>query len=64
MDNKLAKLLYIIGDILIYIAILSCITICWQRFEIIIEGSKHTSEVDSIIAMILAYFITDKYMED
>ena len=57
MDNKLVKLLYIIGNTLIYIAILYCITVCWQRLEIVIEGVKHTSKVDTVIAMILAYFI-------
>lgn len=42
-----------------YIICLLCVSACWVGFEYVIEGAVHTSKVDSIIAMVLSYFIAE-----
>ena len=46
-----------------YIFVLIFITVCWVGLEYIFEGAVHTSDIDGVIAMILSYFVTDKYIE-
>ena len=45
-----------------YLACLMAITACWIGFEYMLEGEIHSSEVDGIVAIILSWFITDKYV--
>ena len=45
-----------------YIVCLLIVSACWVGFEYTLEGTVHNSDVDGIIAIILSYFITDKYI--
>lgn len=38
------------------------VSACWVGLEYILEGVAHSSDVDGIVAIILSYFITDKYI--
>ena len=48
--------------IIFYIICLIIISACWVGFEYILEGVVHSSDVDGIVAIILSYFITDKFI--
>lgn len=52
----------IIQNILRYYYVLLIITVCWIGIEYVVDGVIHSSEADSIIAMVLSYFITNKYL--
>lgn len=42
----------------LYVIVLFLLTLCWVGAEYIFEGHVHSSDVDGVIAYILAYFIT------
>lgn len=46
-----------------YIIFLIAVSACWVGLEYILEGIVHNSEVDGYIAMILSWFITDKFIK-
>ena len=46
-----------------YIVCLLCVSCCWVGLEYTLEKTVHSSYVDGIIAVILSYFITDKYIK-
>ena len=51
--------------IVYYFICLFLVSACWVGLEYILEGSVHSSDVDGAIAVVLSYFITDKfYRED
>lgn len=45
-----------------YVANLITVCACWVGLEYILEGVVHSSDVDGIVAIILSYFITDKFI--
>lgn len=45
-----------------YFICLIIVSACWVGLEYMLEDSVHSSDVDGIIAMILSYFITDKFI--
>ena len=51
-----------IRNIFRYIYVLLLITVFWIGVEYVVDGVIHSSDADSIIAMILSYYITDKYL--
>ena len=52
----------IIKYICFYFICLMFVNACWIGLEYTIDGAVHSSDVDSIIAIVLSYFITDKYI--
>lgn len=57
------KIIKVIAEYFLnYIVCLLCVSACWVGLEYILEGSVHTSDVDSIIAIVLSAFITDKFI--
>lgn len=44
--------------LLLYLAILFVITLCWVGAEYLFEGYVHSSHVDGGVAGVLAYYIT------
>lgn len=51
-----------IRKILNYFICLFFVSVCWVGLEYILEGAVHSSDVDSIVAVILSYFVTDKFI--
>jgi hypothetical protein len=45
-----------------YTICLLCVSACWVGLEYIFEGSVHSSDVDSLVAIVLSGFITDKFI--
>ena len=52
----------IIKIICCYIVCLIIVSACWVGFEYILEGIVHDSNIDGMVAMLLSWFITDKYI--
>lgn len=50
--------------IFLYVFVLIIISSCWVGLEYVLEGAVHNSDVDGIIAYILAGFVTDKVMSN
>lgn len=46
-----------------YFICLLLVSACWVGLEYILEGSVHNSDVDGIVAFVLSYFITDKFIK-
>lgn len=55
MKRLLIKLIIFI---LVYMSVLTVVTLCWVDAECMIEGVAHTSRVDGGVACILAYLFT------
>lgn len=51
-----------IKKIIDYFICLFLVSACWVGLEHILEGSVHSSDVDGIVAFVLSYFITDKFI--
>lgn len=51
-----------IRNVFRYIYVLLLVTVFWIGLEYVVDCSIHSSDADSIIAMILSYYITDKYL--
>lgn len=51
-----------IRNVFRYIYVLLLVTVFWIGLEHVVDCSIHSSDADSIIAMILSYYITDKYL--
>lgn len=47
--------------IVCYLICLILVSACWVGLEYILEGAVHSSDVDGIAAVVLSYFITDKF---
>lgn len=45
-----------------YFICLLLVSACWVGLEYLLEGTVHNSDVDGIVAIVLSYFITDKFM--
>lgn len=50
-----------IKAICLYTFFLIIISSCWVGLEYVLEGAVHNSEVDGIVAYVLAWLVTDKY---
>ncbi len=50
------------NKIISYFICLLLVSACWVGLEYILEGSVHNSDVDGIVAFVLSYFITDKFI--
>jgi hypothetical protein len=45
-----------------YFICLLLVSACWVGLEYTLEGVVHSSDVDGIMAIVLSYFITDKFI--
>lgn len=50
------------NKIINYFICLLLVSACWVGLEYALEGAVHSSDVDGIVAIVLSYFITDKFM--
>ena len=48
--------------VICYFVCLFLVSDCWVGLEYILDGAVHSSDVDGIVAIVLSYFITDKFM--
>ena len=48
--------------IICYFICLLLVSACWVGLEYILEGAIHSSDVDGFAAIVLSYFITDKFI--
>lgn len=46
-----------------YIICLLCVSACWVGLEYVLEGAVHSSDVDSVVAIILSYFMAEKLFD-
>ena len=49
------------AKIINYFICLILVSACWVGLEYILERAVHSSDVDGIVAVVLSYFITDKF---
>jgi hypothetical protein len=54
-------MIFIMKKIINYFICLILVSACWVGLEYILEGAVHSSDVDGIVAIVLSYFITDKF---
>jgi hypothetical protein len=47
-----------------YFICMILVSACWVGLEYILEGEVHSSDVDGFIAIVLSYFITDKFYKE
>ena len=51
-----------IKKIIDYFICLLLVSACWVGLEYLLEGTVHSSDVDGVVAIVLSYFITDKFI--
>ena len=54
----------LIKAVCLYVFFLIIISSCWVGLEYVLEGAVHNSDVDGIVAYLLAWFVTDKVMSN
>ena len=47
--------------IIYYFICLILVSACWVGLEYVLEGAVRSSDVDGIVAIVLSYFIADKF---
>lgn len=50
------------NKIINYFICLFLVSACWVGLEYLLDGAVHNSDVDGIVAFVLSYFITDKFI--
>lgn len=60
--NKMNKVDKVLKWMYCYFVCLLVVSSCWVGLEYIVEGVVHGSNVDGFIAVVLSYFMTDKYI--
>jgi hypothetical protein len=59
---KIGSMSFNMKKVVCYFICLLLVSACWVGLEYILEGAIHSSDVDGFVAIILSYFITDKFI--
>lgn len=58
MNSDIDKFVGFFG---IFFICLICVSSCWLGLEYILEGIMHNSITDGVVAIVLSYFMANKY---